>query len=50
MFGRSDGCEKLRKNLCEICGQRSKNYGMPGGRKQWCGKCGKLRGATLHCV
>jgi hypothetical protein len=47
---RTEGLDKLRRNMCEICGLKSKNYGPRGGRKQWCAKCGKLRGATLHCM
>jgi hypothetical protein len=47
---RADALGKLRKNMCELCGQKSKNYGLRGGSKQWCGPCGKLRGGTLHCM
>ena len=41
--------EHMKKRMCVLCGQRSKNYGPPGGSKQWCGPCAKLRGGTLHC-
>ena len=47
---RADALGKLRKNMCELCGQKSKNYGLRGRSKQWCGPCGKLRGGTLHCM
>eukprot|EP01052_Picozoa_sp_SAG31_P033235 SAG31_NODE_3730_length_3943_cov_2.667274_2_plen_750_part_00 len=46
----AETCDRLRKNLCEICALRTKNYGIRGGRRRWCGACGKSRGATLHCA
>ena len=38
---------KARK-MCETCEQKSANFGVAatGYRKQWCGPCGKLRGAV----
>ena len=40
---------QMRSRMCENCGLKSKNYGLVGGTKRWCGKCAKLFGGTAHC-
>jgi hypothetical protein len=40
---------QMRSRMCENCGLKSKNYGLVGGTKKWCGKCAKLFGGTAHC-
>ena len=33
--------------MCEDCNEKWANYGLQGGKKQWCGSCAKTHGGVL---
>ena len=39
----------MNPKLCEDCGRKHKNYGIPGQEKRWCGGCAKKHGGVIHC-
>ena len=38
-----------RSSLCEDCQLKSRNYGLPGQPRRWCGTCANKYGGTFRC-
>ena len=38
-----------RSSLCEDCQLKSRNCGLPGQPRRWCGTCANKHGGTLRC-